>query len=160
MDRVERLAGKLAAVTERIEMLEAKPLNDKRAAKLERLRNRQDMIERKLDFGRDKFEISYDDGLISVAVTDSPFDSSLKDGGQLALEVDAITGKPNGRTSSSAIRFNLVNDYQWEGVDSQVFIFGSNQLANFELADAFTIGVKNDEGDLLAFQAFTANDFI
>ena len=160
MQTIEVLTGRLETVTERIERLESKPLNPKRAARLERLRKRQANIERKLDFLQDRFEVSYDDGVISVDVFDSPFDNTLKDGGRLDLEVDAITGNPKGGTSRDGIRTSLVSEYQWQGLDSQVFTFANDQLVSFELADTFTIGVKNGEGDLLAFQGFTVNDFI
>ena len=161
MSRVERLTDRLAIVTERIEMLEAKPLNEKRAARLERLRTRQLIIEGKLMMIEDKFEITYNpEGAIEVEVTDSPFDRTFIGGESLDLQIDVVTGKDNGGTQRRTITTNLVSGDYWDGFDPQVFTVGSNRFIDLDAADTFTIGVKNDKGDLLASQGFVSADFI
>ena len=156
LDRIERLQDRIAR-------LQLRPQNDRRVARIERLKDKVEQAESLLP--QDTFEITYKAPTaersfyrFEVAITDSPFDDTFTGGDDLLLRVRAT--KPfHGRTVTST----LANGDYWAGNDEQTLTLGgsSYDFTDYETVTA-TLAidtrdwatVNSNMGDVLAVQTF------
>ena len=157
----DKLTGILEEKQDLIDKLESKPLNDRRAARLERLRNRvENLTERTqlLEPLLDKFIISYSDNAIEVDIYDSPFDDTFERGDPLWVQTTTSVRKPNGGTSTRTMTSTLANGNYWEGGLEQTVFAGGSGIQDLGSYDQFTVGIldgDNKNGQLLAVETFS-----